>query len=128
VTAGSLPRIAVVDDDVAFRQALLGLLRSLGLEGKGYGNAEEFLTGGAACDCLITDYHMPGLSGLDLLRQLRAGGWRTPVVLISAHTEPGLLDRFAASGACCVLAKPFSEAQLLHCLRTALPARLAELD
>lgn len=114
-------RIAVVDDDPSLRQALLGLLRSLGFRGRGYGNAEEFLASGIESDCLLTDYHMPGASGLDLLRRLRDSGDEMPAILMSGHDETGLRERAIANGARCLLAKPFTEEQLMDCLREALP-------
>lgn len=124
------PRIAIVDDDESLRLALLGLLRSLGYRGHGYGSAEDFLADpvGADCDCVLTDYHMPGASGLELLRRLRAAGSRTPVILMSAQTEAGLRERALAGGALCMLAKPFEAEQLIHCLGRALPDHAVGLD
>lgn len=117
------PLIAIVDDDDSLREALLGLLRSLGFRGRGYGSSEDFLAEARspACDCLLTDHHLPGLSGLDLLQRLRAAGQSTPVILMTARSEAGLRERALADGALCLLIKPFAEAQLLHCLHRALP-------
>lgn len=123
------PRIAIVDDDDSLRLALIGLLRSLGFQGQGYGSAEDFLADdGAGCDCLLTDYRMPGASGLDLLRRLRESGSDMPVILMSAQTEAGLRERALADGALCMLAKPFEAEQLIHCLGRALPDHAVGLD
>jgi FixJ family two-component response regulator len=66
--------IAVIDDDESFRIALVGLLRSLGYEAEGFASAVEFINSGGegSCDCIITDFKMPGMSGLDLLQLLNA--------------------------------------------------------
>lgn len=124
------PLIAIVDDDESLRAALLGLLRSLGFRGRSYGSSEEFLADGAAapCDCLLTDYHLPGLSGLELLRRLQSEGSPMPVIVMSGRNETGLRERVFAAGGLCLLTKPFTESQLLHCLGRALPGRGVDLD
>lgn len=114
--------IAVVDDDDSLRLALVGLLRSLGYRSRGYVSSELFVESGSPsnCDCLLTDYHLPGISGLELLRTLRTEGNTTPVIVMSGRNEAGLRERAVAGGASCLLAKPFMEAELLHCLQSAL--------
>ena len=68
--------ISVIDDDESFRQALVGSLGSLGYGTQSFASAEEFIAGGGegSSDCIITDLHMRGMSGLDLIRQLAAQG------------------------------------------------------
>ena len=73
-------------------------------------------------DCIITDIHMPGMSGIDLKRLLIVRDCRVPVIMITAHTEPALEALAVASGAVCVLKKPFETATLIGCLQTALKA------
>jgi len=73
-----------------------------------------------SCDCVITDIHMPGMSGLDLQRQLMVRDWQVPVIMITARGEPGLEARVAASGAICLLKKPFGADALVGCLEKAL--------
>ncbi|WP_439638626.1 response regulator transcription factor [Nevskia sp.] len=116
-----VPCIAIVDDDDSLRLSLQGLIRSLGFREQGYTSAEEFLADANACDCLLTDYRMPGASGLDLVRRLRDAGRDTPVILMTAQTEAGLRERALACGALCMLAKPFEARQLIRCLNQALP-------
>src|ERR1700716_4603602 len=68
------PLIAVIDDDEPFRTALVESLCSLGYRARGFASGEEFFaaSGESSCDCVITDIHMPGMSGLDLQRLLMA--------------------------------------------------------
>lgn len=116
------PLISIVDDDDSLRAALVGLVRSLGLRADGFACAEDFL----AADCgehsaaIVTDIQMPGLSGMELKQHLLARGCRAPVIMITARTEPGLEERAFASGAFCVLKKPFAAEALIACLERAL--------
>jgi FixJ family two-component response regulator len=114
--------IAVIDDDEPFRAALVESLLSLGYGARGFASAEEFVAvdGEISCDCVITDIHMPGMSGLDLKRLLAVRDSRVPVIMITARAEPDLEVRAAASGAVCLLRKPFATEALLHCLRSTL--------
>ena len=116
------PLIAVIDDDGPFRTALVESLCSLGYRARGFASAEEFLaaSGESSCDCVITDIHMPGMSGLDLQRLFMARDWRVPVIMITARGEPRLEARAAASGAICLLKKPFGADDLMGCLKKAL--------
>jgi FixJ family two-component response regulator len=113
--------ISVVDDDDSFRTALVELLRSLGHGVRGFASAEEFVAGDgeASCDCIITDVQMPGMSGLDLKRLLTARGSTVPVIMITAHAETSLDAKVAASGAICLLRKPFETDALIDCLERA---------
>jgi FixJ family two-component response regulator len=113
--------ISVIDDDESTRVALAGLLRLLGFEARTYGSAEEFLSIGSLhpCCCIISDFHMSGLSGIDLKRRLDESGQFTPVILITGRSEPRLLAEATASGAICVLRKPFDTEALLAGLRQA---------
>jgi FixJ family two-component response regulator len=118
----SEPLIAVIDDDEPFRTALVESLYSLAYRGRGFTSAEEFFaaSGESSCDCVITDVHMPGMSGLDLQRLLMARERRVPVIMITARGEPGLEAKAAASGAICLLRKPFGADDLVGCLKKAL--------
>jgi len=118
------PLIAVIDDDEPFRTALVESLCSLGYRARGFASAEEFFaaSGESSCDCVITDVHMPGMSGLDLQRLLVTRDWRVPVIMITARGEPGLEAKAVASGAVCLLRKPFGADALIGCLEKALEA------
>jgi FixJ family two-component response regulator len=115
------PLILVIDDDESTLEALAGLLRALGFETRTYASAEAFIQAGAAdapC-CIITDIHMPGLSGIELKRWLDARASAVPVIMITARSEPRLLAQARASGAVSLLKKPFDAAALLACLQKA---------
>ena len=116
------PLIAVIDDDEGFRSAFVESLGSLGYEAREFSSAEEFITWevDASCDCVITDVHMPGMSGLDLARLLTARGRRLPVVMVTARSDLGIDADAAASGAICLLRKPFEADALIDCLEKAL--------
>lgn len=116
--------IAVIDDDVSFRMALVASLSSLGYGARGFASAEEFIAGNGTepYDCVITDIHMPGMSGFDLMRRLLAHHSSVPVIMITAHAEPELEARAAAVGAVCLLQKPFEADDLTQCLKRALKA------
>jgi FixJ family two-component response regulator len=114
--------ISVIDDDESFRTALVGLLRSLGYEAQGFTSAVEFINSGEeeACDCIITDFCMPKMSGLDLIQVLSARGSTVPVIMVTGRPEPGLEAKAADSGAVCLLMKPFEDDALIGYLERAL--------
>ena len=114
--------IAVIDDDELFRVALVELLSSLEYGSSGYASAEDFVgaVGDRSYDCIVTDIHMPGMSGLDLMKRLTAGGSITPVVLITARSDSQLEAKAAAAGAACLLRKPFEINDLIKCIEGAV--------
>jgi FixJ family two-component response regulator len=110
--------IAVIDDDESFRVALVDSLSSLGYGSSGYASAEDYLRaiGDRIFNCVVSDIHMPGMSGLDLLKRLAARGSTTPVVLITARSDSNLEARAAVAGAVCLLRKPFEIDDLIKCI------------
>jgi FixJ family two-component response regulator len=113
--------IAVIDDDESFRIALVESLSSLGYGSSGYASAEDYLraTGDKSFNCIVTDIHMTGMSGLDLMKRLAARGSTTPVVLITARSDSNLEAKAAAAGAACLLRKPFEINDLIKCIEEA---------
>jgi FixJ family two-component response regulator len=113
--------IAVIDDDESFRMALVECLGSLGYGARGFASAEEFIAWevDASCDCVITDIHMPGMSGLDLARLLTGRRRGVPVVMVTARSDLGIDAHAAANGAICLLRKPFKTEALIECLERA---------
>jgi two-component system response regulator FixJ len=99
--------IAIVDDDELVRSSMVSLLRSFGLEVTAFSSAGAFLQAGPErWDCLISDVHMPQMSGLDLVQHLKSSHPTLPVVLITAFPDD-LVKAEAASGrSCCYLEKP----------------------
>jgi FixJ family two-component response regulator len=114
--------IAVIDDDESFRVALVESLSSLGYGSSGYASAEDYVgaIGDRSFNCIVTDIHMPGMSGLDLMKRLAARGSTTPVVLITARSDSNLEARAAAVGAACLLRKPFEINDLIECIEGAV--------
>ena len=114
-------QLAVIDDDDSFRTALVESLCSLGYGAREFASADAFMAadGVASYDCVITDIHMPGMSGLDLMRSLRARGSSVPVIVITARAEPGMEAKVLGDGAVCLLRKPFETDALVGCLEKA---------
>ena len=116
--------ISIVDDDESVREALTGLMRSLGYSATAFPSGESFLgsrrLSGTAC--LIADVQMPGMTGLELHRRLVASGKPIPTILITAYPDDSLRVRALEVGVCCYLAKPFVAEELLACVDTAIAA------
>lgn len=117
-----IPLISVVEDDDSLREAMVGLVESLGHQALGFDSAEAFLAGDASLRtaCVITDIQMPGLSGIDLKLTLAAAGNPVPVIMVTARPEESLHERARASGAFCLLRKPFTPDALVDCVERAL--------
>jgi FixJ family two-component response regulator len=115
-------KIAVIDDDESFRVALVESLSSLGYDAGGYAAAEDYIrvVGDRSFDCIVTDIHMPGMSGLDLMKLLATRGSTMPVVLITARSDSNLEVRAAAAGAAALLRKPFEINDLIECIEGAV--------
>jgi FixJ family two-component response regulator len=121
----NLPLISVVDDDESVRESLSGLIRSVGFGVMVFASAEEFLSSNRLLDtdCLILDVRMPGMSGIDLQRQLAASHTSIPVIFITAHGDEEARVRALNGGAVDYLLKPFSEEALLKAIDTALKSK-----
>lgn len=117
------PLISIVDDDEGIRSSLDGLMRSMGYRVALFESAEGFLGSAAAgqCECVVSDVQMPGgMSGIELLMQMRCTGIVVPVILISAFTAAETRDEAVRAGAYCTLRKPFDGDDLVHCVERAL--------
>lgn len=114
--------ISVVDDDESVRESLPDLLKELGYEAETFSSAEEFLTSGKIdrSKCLILDFAMPGMSGADLLRELKRRRRDIPTVFITAQRDGTIRSRMIEQGAVDCLFKPFSDAALHEALKAAL--------
>jgi FixJ family two-component response regulator len=114
--------ISVVDDDESMREAIRGLMKSLGYPAVAFASAEEFLS---SCQiprtsCLITDVQMPGITGLELHHRLLAAGKIIPTILITAYPDDSARERALGDGVVSYLSKPFDENDLLICIRSSL--------
>ena len=118
----SAPLISIVDDDDSLRNSLNNLIRSVGFRAQGFSSAEAFLNSSELHDtaCLILDVRMPGMSGLDLQRQLVAANSPIPIVFITSHGDDDTRARALEAGAVAFLYKPFREEALLKAIDSAL--------
>ena len=114
--------VYVVDDDSSVREAIKSLIRSVGLRVETFGNAQEFLksTRLDAPGCVVLDVRLPGLSGLDLQRELAAHGINLPVIFITGHGDIPMSVRAMKAGALEFLTKPFRDQDLLDAIQHAL--------
>lgn len=116
--------ISIIDDDPSVREATKCLVRSLGYSAEVFSSAEEYLESDRVgnSSCLITDLHMPGMSGADLQDHLIAEGVRIPIIFVTAYFEEGVRARVMDAGAYGFLRKPFADENLIECLDKALGA------
>ena len=114
--------VDVIDDDLAMREALSALKRSLGLTVELFASAQEFLAHPITEDaaCLVLDVRLPGLSGLDLQRELAASSRAIPIIFITGHGDIPMSVRAMKAGAAEFLAKPFREQDLVDAIAQAL--------
>ena len=114
--------VSVVDDDQFFRESLCRLMRSLGYAADIFASAADFLASPQLAEtaCLITDIHMPAMTGYELYLRLIDTGQAIPTILVTAF--PNDIDRARAlnDGVLCYLRKPIDEEHLTQCVREAL--------
>jgi FixJ family two-component response regulator len=119
---GAQPIVFVVDDDASVREGLGGLIRSAGFRVKTFESAAEFLGQelGAEPSCLVLDVGLPGLSGIDLQRELAAAERHLPIIFITGQGDIPTTVRAMKAGAVEFLTKPFLEEELLASIEQAL--------
>jgi len=119
-SAGST--VFVVDDDASVREALSSLIRSVGLRVEVFSSAREFLRKQAndGPACLVLDVRLPGLSGMDLQRDLIAAHNHLPIIFISGHGDIPMSVRAMKAGAVEFLTKPFRDQDLLDAIQQAI--------
>jgi FixJ family two-component response regulator len=119
--------VAVVDDDAAVLGSLEFLLDSMGFSVEIFSSADEFLARfrdrSAGFSCLVVDYNMPGLTGLDLVKRLRADGHSIPALLITAAPTPEISRIATEIGIEKMIAKPIPDDELLAFVRRAEGSR-----
>ena len=118
----TLPVISVIDDDASVRTATNNLLSSHGYLIQTFVSADDFLQSDRLDDssCVIADVQMPGMSGVDLLTQMRAQCYTVPLIFITAFPDNSVRARALKAGAICFLAKPFAGPVLIDCVKAAL--------
>lgn len=115
--------VHVIDDDDGLREALAFLLEVNGLEARFYASADIFLAEQRApAGCVLTDVRMPGLTGLELVRELRARGVTVPVIVMTGHGDIPLAVEAMKAGVADFIEKPFDDAHLVASIRGALSA------
>ena len=118
----AVPLISIVDDDDFFRNSLDNLLRSVGFRVQGFSSAEAFLNSDQVRDtaCLILDVRMPGMSGLELQRQIVTANWRIPIIFVTSYADGDEKVQALEAGAVDYLHKPFREEDLINAIDAAL--------
>ena len=118
--------VAIVDDDAGVRAGIEGLLNSVGVKTRTFASAEAYLRlkDSAAVLCLILDMRLPGMSGLELQRQLQGEGVSTPVIFVTADVDGRLRTQMEQAGAVAVLSKPCDPEELTRLVQVAIAGRL----
>lgn len=113
--------VCIVDDDEAVRDSLSFLLETSGWANRVWASAEAFLADRNSVDaaCVLTDVRMPGISGLDLVRKLKADGFDRPVIVMTGHGDIPLAVDAMKAGVADFLEKPIDDDLLLRALETA---------
>jgi FixJ family two-component response regulator len=120
--------VVIIDGDVSVRESLQRLIRTAGWEPESFASAEEFLAHPRStlpC-CLILDLALPGLSGLDLQKQL-VGRPDMPIIFITSHTDVPMIVQAMKAGAVEFLTKPVNDVALVLAIRTAIERSRAAL-
>jgi FixJ family two-component response regulator len=117
--------VSVVDDDESVREAVDGLLRSVGIQVAVFASAEEFLGSRAPqrTGCLVLDLTLPGMAGVELQRHLARDGYRTPIVIVTARDDEETRAQALDAGAAGFFTKPVDGALLLSVVQSALADR-----
>ncbi len=116
------PVVFVVDDDASVRSSLKFLLSTVGLQVESFDSADTFLHKKRAGvpSCLVLDVRLPGLSGIDIQRELAARNIRIPIIFLTGHGDIPMSVRAMKAGAVEFLTKPVRDQDLLDAVRIAL--------
>ncbi|MGA8657159.1 MAG: response regulator transcription factor [Chthoniobacterales bacterium] len=116
------PIVFAVDDDASMREALSRLFRSTGMRAQIFASAQDFLRFKRpdAPACLVLDVRLPGLSGLDLQRELAAADRTIPIIFITGHGDIPMSVEAMKAGAVEFLTKPFRDQALLDAIHKAI--------
>lgn len=124
MTAAKIPRqiVFVIDDDASMRDAVSRLLNAVGLTVQTFASAREFLAGKLpdVPGCAVLDVRLPGLSGLDLQREMVERGIHIPVIFITGHGDIPMSVQAMKAGAVEFLTKPFRDQDLLDAVRSGI--------
>jgi two-component system response regulator FixJ len=122
--------VHIIDDDDALRDSLAFLLASAGIETKTYESAADFLAEAASLTggCIVTDVRMPDLSGIDMLRRLRAQGNTMPVIVMTGHGDVPMAVEAMKIGASDFFEKPFEDTALLDAVRSCIAQQQGDAE
>jgi FixJ family two-component response regulator len=114
--------VFVVDDDMSVREGLGSLIRSAGLWVETFASAQKFLDSPRSdvASCLVLDVRLPGLSGLDLQKQMAQANIEIPIIFITGHGDVPTSVRAMKAGAVEFLTKPFDDRDLLDAIQQAI--------
>src|SRR5215471_1657179 len=127
--AAEPPLLSVVDDDEMLRESLFDLLGEFGFTARAFSSGQEFLSSDYVDEtrCLILDVTMPGMSGLDLQKELKRRGQAIPIIFITGQKDEDARKRAFRQGAINFLYKPFSDNALLDAVNAAFNGHLCKL-
>ena len=116
------PVVIVIDDDASVRAAIHSLLKSVGLDTKLFSSAQEFLASKLpdGPTCIISDIRLPGLSGLDLQKELVRKHVDVPMIILTGHGDIPMAVQAMKAGAIEFLTKPFRDQDLLDAVHSGL--------
>ena len=118
----AFPAIAIVDDDPDVLGSLDSLLRSAMMIPHSFNSAEEMLASGLEGElaCVVTDLHMPGMTGLELQAEISRRGWDLPLILVTAYPTDIVREQAEKGGAVAFLTKPVDADGLLEAIERAV--------
>ena len=114
--------VIIIEDDASMREAIMTLIETVGLNGHMYASGQEFLQHAPpdGPSCLVLDVRLPGLSGLNLQRELARRGMDIPIIFITGHGDIPMSVQAMKAGAVEFLTKPFRDQDLLDAIAQAL--------
>jgi FixJ family two-component response regulator len=129
-TVGGTETVFVIEDDISVREALCGLLKSVGLQVQAFATSVDLLGNGRFGDasCMVVDIRLPGMSGLDFQATLAEAKVNTPLVFMSGHGDVPMTVRAMKAGAVDFLTKPFRDQDMLDAVATAIERNRARLS
>ena len=114
--------VLIIDDDAEFRDSVVRLLRTVGLDTRQFSSVSDFLKADVpeGPTCLVLDVRLPGRSGLELQRELAAANRQLPIIFITAHGDIPMTVRAMKGGAIEFLTKPFRDQDLLDAIEAGI--------
>ena len=116
-----LATVFIIDDEQPARDSVCALVQSMHYPAKAFDSAEAFLQAyDGRAGCVVTDYRMTGLNGLELQQRLTELGHEIPVIIVTAYAKTSMTVQAVKNGAVTMLDKPYSEDDLWRAIREGL--------